>query len=320
MNIKLVRPSSFEEKKTRSTVDTVELNAKRVASWKVPPFQRELKINKKVEEVAKQIEADGGVLPGIITLGVLDGDVYMVDGQHRIAAFTTSGCEVGYADARTVFFENMADMAAEFEQLNSQLVTLRPDDKLRALEHSIEALQVIRKKCTYVGYGQVRRNGKSAVLSMSTLVRVWAGSKAETPVSTIGATTAAKAMTTADALAAAEFFGLCYTSWQRDKEFARLWSGLNLMILAWMYRRMVLGEHGSSGLRRYNRLSPDQFRRGLTSLSAEASYLEYLVGRHATDRDRTPTYNRICSLFRRRLAAEVTKLQFPAPAWSAGAR
>src|SRR5439155_2436385 len=39
--------------------------------------------NDKVRALAEQVKADGGVMPGIITLGVVDGVTYLIDGQHR---------------------------------------------------------------------------------------------------------------------------------------------------------------------------------------------------------------------------------------------
>lgn len=315
MNMRVVRPNTAEQKHTRSTVDTIEITPKVVASWQLPPFQRELKINAKVEQVAKQIGEDGGVLPGILTLGVLDREVYLVDGQHRAQAFTMSGVEVGYADVRTVFFESMADMAEEFERLNSQLVTLRPDDKLRALEYSCKPLRRIRQKCSFLGYGQVRRGKSTVMMSMATFIRVWVGSQGETPVTTIGATPAALNMSEDDADKAIEFATLCFEAWQRDVEFARLWGGLNMVILAWMYRRTVLRE-GWTGTTRWTKLTREQFQRGLQALAAEPGYLEFLVGRNAGERDRSPAYNRIRQIFLKRLKDELGRVQFPQAGWT----
>lgn len=319
MKMQLVRPHTESEKHTRTTVDTMELTPKLVASWKLPPFQRELKINAKVEAVAKQIGEDDGVVPGVLTLGLLDGTIYIVDGQHRVQAFAMADLPFGYADVRTVFFKDMAEMAEEFERLNSHLVVMRPDDKLRALEHGNETLQRLRKKCPFIGYDQIRRDSKnSAVLSMSVFVRAWAGSANETPSMTTSARESLQHIQGPETDAAVEFATLCFSAWQRDREFFRLWGGLNLIICAWLYRRTVLG-HGTSGTSRWTKLSRDQFRRGLMSLSAESAYLDYLVGRNVGERDRTPTYSRIKQIFTRRLRDEFdAKIMFPQPPWTHG--
>jgi hypothetical protein len=314
--IKFERPHSESEKHTRTTVDTKELTPKVVTSWKLPPFQRELKINSKVQAVVQQIKSDRGVLPGILTLGVLDHDIYIVDGQHRIQAFLLSDEAYGYADVRTVFFENMAEMAEEYERLNSQLVQMRPDDKLRALEHSSEAIRKIRKKCPFIGYDNIRRDSKnSPVLSMSTFLRAWTGSRGETPTMGVPAKEAVKSMDERDTDNAIEFASLAFSAWSRDREYFRLWGGANLSICMWIFRRMVLSE-STSGTSRWTKLNKDQFRKGLLSLSAEPAYLDYLVGRNVGDRDRTPIYARVKTIMTKRMHDEIEgRIMFPQPPW-----
>lgn len=315
--IKLVRPKSESEKHTRTTVDTMELTPNLVAAWKLPPFQRRLKINNKVLAVAEKIKADRGVLPGILTLGVLDGDIYVVDGQHRIHAFTLADLSYGYADVRTVFFGDMAEMADEYEELNSQLVRMQPDDKLRAMELSNVTLQRLRKKCPFIGYDNVRRDSKnSPVLSMSTFIRTWTGSRNDTPNQGLTCRDAVLSMNEKDTDDSIEFAQLAFSVWQRDHEFFRLWGAANLSICMWLYRRMVLSE-GTSKTSRWSKLSRDQFRKALMSLSADGVYLDYLVGRTLGDRDRPPTYSRVKAVFHKRLKEETdTKLMFPQPAWA----
>lgn len=313
--MKIVKPSTSPEKLTRTTVDTVELTQKLVGSWKSPPFQRDLKINSKVLAVAEEITRDGGVIPGILTIGVLESETYLVDGQHRIAAWQQTGLTEGYADVRTHFFATLGDMANEFVRLNSSLVRLRPDDILRGMEPSSPALQRIRRKCGFIGYDMIRRSEKAPVLSMSVFVRAWAGTRAEVP-SLNGAVPSAQSMDETETTAAIEFATLCYESWRRDTEYARLWSILNLTLCAWLYRRTVLGEKLTSASR-VARLTKDEFRKCLLALSAEEHYVDYLVGRNLSDRDRAPTYARIKAIFQRRYLAETGKaIRLPGPTWS----
>ncbi len=317
--MKVLKPSSESEKHTRTTVDTMELTPKLVASWRTPPFQRELKINSKVLAVSQQIKADNGVLPGIITLGLFDGQIYVVDGQHRLSAFLSADIPYGYSDVRTVFFGSMAEMAEEYERLNSSLVMMRPDDKLRALEFSSETLQRLRKKCPFIGYDNIRRNSdKAPIVSMSAFVRAWTGSRGETPSnSTWSAKDSAEAMTPDETTMAIDFASMCFEAWQRDREYFRLWGALNLTICAWLYRRLVLGV-GQSSTSRWTKFTPDQFRRGLMALSAEAAYVDWLVGRQNGERDRSPAYHRIKQIFTRRrlLDSHGVKVLFPQGAWT----
>jgi len=314
MSMKIVKPSTASEKQTRTTVDTLELTQKLVQSWKSPPFQRDLKINAKVTNVAAEILHNGGVLPGILTIGVLDGETYVVDGQHRLSAWMMTGLAVGYADVRTHWFENMGQMANEFVVLNSSLVKMRPDDILRGLESSTVSLQRIRRKCGFIGYDMVRRSEKSPVLSMSTFIRVWMGSRTDTPQAE-SSMTALAGLDETQTTQAIEFVLLCFESWSRDREFARLWGAANMLLCAWLYRRTVLDENKSKNSRSVS-LTKDEFRKCLMALSADSRYLDYLVGRNTGERDRAPSYTRIKAIFTSRILQETgRKVQFPRPAW-----
>jgi len=313
--MRIVKPSTVSEKQTHTTVDTLELTQKLVSSWKSPPFQRDLKINNKVLSVADEIKTDGGVVPGIITIGVLDGETYVVDGQHRLAAWLQTGLPYGYADVRTHWFTSMGDMANEFVRLNSALVKLRPDDILRGMEPSTPSLQKIRRKCGFVGYDTVRRSPKAPILSMSLFIRSWAATRAEVP-SLKASVISVATMDEEDTNDAIDFIGLCFEAWRRDTEYSRLWSALNLTLCAWLYRRIVLGQHLTSNSRSV-RFSKDEFRRCLHALSAETNYLEYLVGRQLGDRDRAPAYARIKTIFQKRyLMDKNRKVRLPSPAWA----
>jgi len=317
MNLKLLKPSTTSEKQTHTTMDTIELFPKLVASWKSPLFQRDLKMNGKVIAVAEEIKRNGGVLPGIITIGVLDNETYIVDGQHRLGAFLQTALPMGYADVRTHWFESLAKMAEEFVRLNSQLVKLRPDDILRGMEPSTEALQRIRRKCGYIGYDAVRRSQKGPVVSMSVFVRSWAATRVEVPATSgASALSAVGTMDDAETTAAIDCAGLCFEAWKRDYEYARLWGRLNLTLCMWLFRRIVLGERMTTASRAA-RLTRDEFRRCLLALSADKGYLEYLVGRNLSDRDRGPTYNQIKALFQRRYLTDTGKsIRLPSPPWS----
>src|ERR1039458_1876052 len=127
------------------------------------------------------MKLDNGVWPGVVTLGVMDGATYIIDGQHRRQAFLISELEEGYTDVRTLYTGSMAELGEEFVNLNSQLVRMRPDDILRGLEGVVPALARIRSACPCIGYDFVRRNAQAPIVSMSAILRQWKGSSFEVP-------------------------------------------------------------------------------------------------------------------------------------------
>lgn len=311
------------QRATRTKMDTVVITAELIGKWKKPPFQRQLIVNSKVQGVVDEIKTSG-VIPGILTLGVVGHETYYVDGQHRLEAFKMSGIKEGFADVRTHWFETMGDMAREFEELNSPLVTWKPDDLLRAREAYMPPLQNLRKLCPFIGYTMIRRNSGAPLISMSAVLRCWFGSETEVPFTGAGksARAAAERLTMDESHALAAFLELPANAWERDSAFYRLWGNLNLCLTMWMYRRTVIQLYTPAT----TRLTRDQFRRGLLALSADVKYLEYLEGRNMNDVSRSPTYNRIKTVFAARLEAEIggktktgaTKVRLPSPAWAHG--
>lgn len=179
-HLRIVKPTTEAQKETRTTSDVIIVTPEIVRSWKLPKFQRPLKVNDKVIAVSNEIERTE-IIPGIITLGVLDRALYLLDGQHRREAFLQSGIREAAVDVRYAHFDNMAEMADEFVKLNSRIVNMTPDDMLRGLTESHDGLARVKRACAFVGFGQVRRNAASPVVSMSALLRCWFGSAPEVP-------------------------------------------------------------------------------------------------------------------------------------------
>lgn len=313
--LKLASPTTKAEKHTRTTLDTLELTPDVVNGWVLPPFQRELHVNPRVEELAAHIRDNEGVISGVLTLGVLGGKTYLLDGQHRRKAFILSECKVGYSDVRICYFETMAEMGEEYVRLNSSLVRMRPDDILRGLEQTSEALMHLRKRCPFVGYDHIRYGDKAPILSMSMAIRAWRGSAGEMPSSSacgISATTLVQMFTLEDARPMADFMLLALGAWGRDESYVRLWNTLNLSLCMWLYRRLVLTQHSH----KVAKMAPEVFSRCLMALSANSNYLDWLAGRRLTERDRSPAYSRIRSIFIERIQEDTGKRTFmPAPAW-----
>lgn len=298
-------------------METVEITQALLKTWRAPPFQRALKINTKLREIADEIKDDGGVLPGVITIGILDGLEYVVDGQHRLHGFLITGLEAGYADVRYHTFDTMAQMAEEFVNLNSKIATLRPDDVLRGIEAGTPILARIRRECPFVGYAHVRQ-GK-VTMSMSAALRMWFASASDTPSSKgIAATALAERITDDEADGLIAFLKLCLRAWGSDREYHRLWAQLNLTMCAWVYRRIVLDEKRTNFTTRRSKVSEDDFCRALMGLSASEPYLDWLQGRSLGDTSRSPCYARIRQIFATRLESATGKKPIlPGADWAA---
>lgn len=317
MAVVAIKPTTPIEKKTKTVVDTILVTPEKVRTWKSPVFQRQLRENRKVQALAEQLKNDGGVWPGIVTLGFFNGETYLIDGQHRAHAFIMSGLAEGYSDVRIHYFNSMAEMGDEFVKLNSQLVVLRPDDILRGLESSMPALKVIRGECPFIGYDVVRRSEKAPIVSMSMVLRSWRAGINEVPASTGGeaARVVASGMDETEVRYFAEFMNIAYKAFGRDVEYQRLWARLNLTLSVWMYKHLVLSQYSP----KTPRLTKEMFQRCLMALSADTEYLDWLVGRTLSERDRSPAYARMKSIFARRIMQETgRKVSLPQPVWAHG--
>ena len=317
----VVKPKTAIEKHTHTTVDTIMVTSDLIGQWKLPSGQRPLRENQKVRDIAEKIKTDGGVIPGILTLGILAGNKWVIDGQHRLHSFKLSGVKEGYADVRFFHAGTMSEINREFVELNSKLVAMRPDDFLRGLEESIPALAQIREACTYVGYDQIRRGTSGPIVSMSVTLRSWNGSQAETPVAYSGGFSSvqlAESLTEDEAKNLIGFLDLANSAFGHDLQYSRLWSVLNVTLCMWLYRRLVLGQHVTPASR-IIKISKDQFKKCLMSVSADAWYQDWLLGRHMGERDRSPAYSRLKNIFVKRLNAELGQQpKLPRPDWCNG--
>lgn len=319
-------------KSVRSSMETLLFSRSEVEQWRVPEFQRPIRINAKVMALSEEIRQNGGVLPGILTLGRLPNDKtnWLVDGQHRVEAFKISELPEFIADVRICQFDTMAEMAEEFVELNSRLVNMRPDDILRSLEQSMPPLRRITDNCEFVSYGQVRRgNAGTALVSMSALLRAWHMSAGDMPNQNApNATTLAAMLDNNEADKIVAFMHIARAAWGIDPENYRLWSSINLTMCMWIWRRLVLdAQRGGAGTGKvgagYSKvvaLTPTQFGKCLMAVSADATYVDWLVGRSWTERDRSPCYARLKAIFIRRLQEDFRdrKVMLPAPSWAGG--
>jgi hypothetical protein len=309
-----IAKGSRPNKLTHSVVDTILITPQVLKSWSSPPFQRPLRVNAKVMALAEQIHQDGGIIPGHVTLGVVNNVTYLVDGQHRREAWYQSGCEEGAADITIYHLDTMGDLGRLFVELNSRLVSMRPDDVLRGLEGTTPALHKIRTKCPFIGYDQIRRGTTSPMLSMATALRSWFGSVPEVPTGGgLSAMQMAEQINADDADRLIDGLLVFNRAWGRDLEYARLWNNLNLCVTMWLYKRTVLGAYSPNT----TRLDSDLFAKCCMEVSADRTYLDWLHGRMLHDSDRAPCYNRIKTIYARRIIAETGKKpRLPSPAWA----
>ena len=306
-------------KSRRSSMETLIFTRNEVESWKLPGFQRPIRVNGKVLGLAEDMKRDGGVVPGVLTLGRLGSDktFYLVDGQHRVEGFKISELAECIADVRIIVFESMADMAEEFVNLNSRLVNMRPDDILRGLQESTPSLRRIISHCDFVSFGQVRRgDAKSALIGMSMLLRCWHMSHPEVPAQNAPpAATLASSLDVKEADQIIAFLNVARAAWGKDPENYRLWGALNLTITMWLWRRLVLDRE--RGVKRSIVLNADSFRKCLMSVSADAGYLDWLLGRSMCERDRSPCFMRLKAIFVKRLQQDgAGKVMIMTPAWA----
>ncbi len=304
----------------RSRMETLLIGRAELDKWSPAPFQRPLRVNDKVRCLAESIGRDGGVIPGILTLGTVGQcpDLYVIDGQHRIEAARLSELLEFIVDVRVCGFDTLSDMGEEFVNLNSHLVSMRPDDMLRGLEGSIPILGVIRKNCGFVAYDNVRRNSRNLdrpMLSMSVALRCWNAAHQETPSQrAASAVVLARSTDLGSANELCQFLNTVRGAWGSDLEYARLWGSLNLTLTMWLWLETVLNTKHS--VTRHTKMNVSQFGKGMMTLSADSMYLDWLTGRLLTDRDRAPCYNRIKKAISDHVKIDDKAIKFPAPAWA----
>jgi len=320
-NIVQLKDQTAEHK--RSVLECRLLKLEDFEQWVRHVYQRPISENQKVQELAEELQRNGGIIPGVLTLGRLPNDprIYGVDYQHRVAACKLSGRDEFIGEVRTVEYQSMAEMAKDSIKLNSRLVNMKPDDVLRALEPSLPLLATLRSACNFIGYSNnVRRvSHGNSVLSMSVTLRCWAASSGETPSFGGGQPAAelAEALDDADVQYLTACLASAYQAWRDEPEYYVLWAGLNLTMCMWLFRQLVVKRADKKS--RAVHLTVNEFARCLMSVSAASDYLNWLPGRKLGDRDRSPCYTRLRAIFTKRIVDESGQRPiFPQPNWYSG--
>lgn len=327
--IKIVKPQTEAEKATETTLDCWQIDCDLLRGLKLPPFQRGLRVNTKVTDLAtrmaNEIASTGStVIDGVFCVGLFNGDRWLVDGQHRRQAFFMAEeilkerdrrlSAAGYVDVRVVHFKTMREMSQEFVKLNSRLVNMKPDDILRGLEEEYPAvLGKISKHCSFVGYDNIRRGDRSPMVSMAQIIRCWNASANEVPrPGGMSASEALDAVTSESADQLVGFLRCAFAAWGRDQGCYRLWGGLNIAICMWLYRRIVVSAYSV----KTTKIDDAQFTKCLMSLGADSGYTEWLLGRNLNQRDMSPAYGKIKSIFVARIESDTgARHKLPQPEW-----
>jgi hypothetical protein len=307
--------------KNRSITKSMVLTRTLIDAWQAPGFQRPITDNAKLERYAMSL-LKSPVIASVIHLGRWEGNLYTIDGRHRLEGFRRSGLAQVRADVNIKDYasgeDGMREMAYDYVILSATIAKQRPDDGLRALEKTNGYLKSIRMDCPFVGYDQIRRNASSPLLSMAVALSAWHGSANEVPrTPKAGAIENATCLTLVDCTHLTQFLKLAYTAWGNEFNNRRLWSTLNITLCMWVYRRMVM--FNANSLARATKLTPEQFLLGLRGLAGSANYVEWLTNRSLHERERSPAYGRLRAVFVGVLnEALQRRTLMPSPSWYSG--
>lgn len=294
--------------KSDPTTDVILATREMLENWKTPPGQRPLVITKKVKAWVPKIQESGEV-PGRLLVCILHGMKYIVNGHHRrwCALQTTRDEFVVTLDTETVTSE--AELGRKAVGVNLPIAPpQKADDHLRHLEQSYPILQKIRRECPFIGYG---KSGGNTVMSVNAAILSWITSGTDS--ATVMKTTVINVL---DDISMEEislmvhFFKTVYESWGKDSQYAKVWSKLNVTMMAWMWRNTVLSQAGP----RVTRLTPEQFCTGAMALTSDPHYLPWLIGRQLSERDKGPCYNKVKAIMVKRLTEVLhKKVILPSP-------
>lgn len=307
--LKLVNGTPVE-KRTNVKAETQLVNDAFWSSLKRPDWQRNVKENRAVIELAEQYRNKTMTMhQGSIVVGIVDGEKYLVDGQHRRLAQEIAGVEEMYAVVEYHWCQDMEELSKLWDLKNRQINKTKSNDILKSKENRSTVLQIIRAKTNgRVGYDS---NG----LSMSQVIRMWAGTGSPIPTTTGGipAERVIEFMKDEDAYQLADFINACHSAWGSTKEVLPLWRTPNLITCAWLYRRLLIDKTSTSRTSAFTRAL---FVKCLMSLGADSTYVSWLVGRNWVPNQRSQVYLRVKRLFAARYKAETgTQPQLPQPNW-----
>ena len=241
-----------------------------------PPCQRFVSKTKRVERLTEEMLKTGRLGVGILlVMGLPNGEVHLVDGNHRIEAFRNSGLKSIIVSVQTKSAKTYKDIAEEYIRCQCSLKTSTVDDKLKGIAVGHPPLQKIAQFCTFVTYKRASTRS-DCLISMSDVVHCWFDASTNPPTRYSGdkgipIEECAKLITDKDAACIIEWLLVCQISLGTVNRV--LWAPLNMTLCLWLYKQMVKG--GCKGP--CTRLKIAEFGRGLAGL-VNMKYTNYLKG------------------------------------------
>ena len=302
-------------------ITEMTLTKEMVKAWEPPPFQRRVSVTREFRKLLEQIKRDGYIVSAIY-LGIWNGKTYIVDGNHRTAAFFSSERSTMRAPVIIRHYVNGPDgliqMCEDFLSISKHIKPPRPDDMLKALGATTGHVGLIEKACPFIGYSNLWKGKEFPVVNMARVIRCLAISKQDVPNSpSAGALDLARALTPEDTHCLITFMRGAFRAWGRDAEFRPMWGTLNLTLGLWFYRRMTSGPdfHGKG-----EPMSPLPFSRYLVALAMSDRYRSLMAGKSGMRMHDPDTRNPVCREFMRVFARKLKKenlknIFLPIPKW-----
>jgi hypothetical protein len=263
--------------------------------WKVPPFQRHILLNKRFFTLVAEFRQTHCLPYGTLLIGCWNSILYVVDGNHRMAACIESGVPAIRANVQYVRFDTYVAMVAAYNKVQIPIKVSTPNDRLKVLADLHPPLQSIANACNFVTFSKAAAGQAGQLLTMSMLIQVWEWSKVNPPRPFGGASLEdlAKPLTQVDADNLIIFFQLCRFRFGLSPA---LWRAQNLALCLWLYRRLVLQENVDG--EKWSNLTPAEFSVGLAGL-VNGLYETCVTGKQlSSDADRNRIWAKLVQGFR----------------------
>lgn len=284
--------------------------------WKLPPWARTPKVNKTVLQVADDLKKFPH-LKSTLVLGVYDGCIWKIDCNHRLLGFLYSELECITAHCIFHYCDSHEEMYEFYKIYQRHIRTPTKDDNLKGFEITHPPLKYISSKCRFVTYNSIGDDAHRRI-KMSTVVQAWYDSVPYIPRHVKGnVEEQAAGLTKENAEKIVEFLLACRDGLGLDQ--AVLWKQVNIVLLMWLYRRLVWGETSleEEEDQEYSTFTKDQFINGIMGLQANSYY--GALHRRKLDSDRMSVYQSLINHFRNSLKdnkVKIPKLCLPTrPSW-----
>lgn len=334
-------PKSEIERDTDCVMLQATVTRQQLENWIEPDFQRRTYKNKNTEALTAMFNArlDAGLkvkIPSTISFGRLksgseryngrlysDQELYTTDGLQRRGSALASRANEFSVCIRVEFFEQMNKMSEAFWHLNTNLVTMRPDDKLKAMSIEIPVVKALMTcRPGLIAFLGGKGGSKGRVMSCAKVLSNWYLSGRETPTNSAPAVTDIATEFPHDEIGPlTRFVMMADDAWEYNyQNNSRLRGQACMVICMWMYRHLVLNPVNPQ--KRHVRLEEKDFFKMLECLNVPK--FATWVGT-SMDKDRHKAFSLIKEHFRVHLNEENAKrvkeglkkltTNLPDPAW-----